>query len=105
MKKLLFVSLLAFSGCTNIGAPTQLQLQQIYGQSCASYIAVMKLATAANKAGKLNDVQRKAITEADAQAAPICTGPTPTDINAAVTQVTAAVATISINAALNAEKP
>jgi hypothetical protein len=105
MKYIFLMSVLVLTACASTYQPSAVQAEQNFGAACASYVAVMKVATAANNAGKLNSAQRKAIGEADAAIFPICSGPTPTDMNAAVAQVTQAVTTISINAVAAAEQP
>ena len=95
----------ALAACAANPAQTPAQNLEIsFGQACASYSAALASATAANEAGKLTKAQVQAITAADAQINPICTGPTPTDLNAAITQITAATTTLAIQAAIKETK-
>lgn len=103
MKLIALSAMLVLAGCASQSAAPTLQLQQNYLAICESYTAVLKLATVANQAKKLTVAQQSAITQTDAVISPICSGPTPTDLNATITQITAAITTVAINSATAAQ--
>ena len=105
MKYLAAAFALALSACvTNSNLSPTENLAVSFGQACAGYSAALASATLANNAGKLTKAQVQAISAADAQISPLCTGPTPTDLNAAITQVTAATTTVVVEAAIKEQE-
>lgn len=104
MKKLLLLPLmLVLTACAAFSptASTQ-QVQVQYVQACAAYGVAFNTALQLRQAGKLNQTQIDRITALDNQITPICTGSLPTNPQAAVTQIMAAVTTLSI---IEATKP
>lgn len=100
----LCVGTLALSGCMTQGSLTPLapgqtpaqKMQVSYTQACAAWDAGFQTALELRRAGKLSPLQVQRISLLDDQATPLCTGPMPTDPNAAAQQVTAAVTALAI---------
>jgi len=93
MKRFLLIcAAMLLAGC----ATTTQQAQVQYVQACGAYASAFQAAVTLRSAGKLNAAQIKAVSEADAQITPICTGPLPADPTTATTQVTAAVTTLGL---------
>lgn len=97
MLGLIGASALALAACQSVpGQSTAQSTQVTYTQACSSWGAAFATALELRRAGKLNQAQIDQITLLDATVNPICTGPLPTDPNAATQQVTAAVTTLVI---------
>lgn len=76
--------------------PTVQKIQATVTQACTAYGAAFSAALDARRAGKLSLAQIKSIGAIDAQVTPICTGALPADTQAAVIQITAAIANMAI---------
>ena len=88
-----FLALMLAVGLT--GCATTQSAQQGFVEACSAYSATFQLALSLRQEGKLNDAQIKAVSDLDAQATPLCTGPLPTDPTAATALVTAAATTLT----------
>lgn len=82
----------SLTGCATSTASTQVS----YIQACATYNTAFGTALILRESGKLNASQIQQITLLDSQITPICTGPLPTNPDAAMIQITAAVTSLAI---------
>ena len=92
---------LMLAACTTLSPttnPAGLTPQQAFLQACTGYSAALSVTTQAILAGKLNAAQMQAVKATDATIYPICSGPVPADPQAQITQITAAITTLTIQA-------
>lgn len=115
MKKLL-ISLAIGLGALSLGACTTVpgtsgvqvnvqQMQTKYVQACIGYGAALNAATQLRAEGKLNAAEINQVSMISHQVTPICGQSTiPADPTVAITQVTAAVASLGIMEAVHASQ-
>lgn len=93
-----------FAGCavappatSTAPALTPLQQAQIaFAHQCTLYGDALKLAAQLRSAGKLSQQAIDQINIVDSHNTPLCTGPLPTDLNAATAQIVGAVAAVGV---------
>lgn len=89
MKKIAIIAMMALAGCAT-------QAPQVSAvQACAAYNAAINSAITLREQGKLSPAQIAEITNIDAAASPICTGPMPTTTSQQVATVVNAAAIIT----------
>jgi hypothetical protein len=94
MKRIIAIAaIIILSACST--PPTTQSVQVTYTQACTAYDGAFKAALDARKAGKLSPTQIQTIGKIDAQITPLCTGALPADPQAAVVQITSAIATMA----------
>lgn len=102
MKRIIaIVAIAILSACATPPAsstvtPTAQKIQVTVTQACTAYGAAFTAALDARRAGKLSPAQIKSIGAIDAQITPVCTGTLPADTQAAVIQITAAIANMAL---------
>ena len=100
MKFLILAAIALLAACTTVQQSTPAQTAQLsFAQACTNYSAALAAATQADLQNRLSKAAVQAITVVDAQVAPICTAPAPTDaatLQALITKITAASASLAI---------